>query len=214
MRPTCVFTVTILLPGGCAHPSGPGTISSLRSTRALTPWAPLRAPLHLTVHQSRGCCRRHLGCLPSRQTRLCAQGAGCHGNPQFPFQCGLAAGASPFSGVSQSRSHQATHCSPEDLPRASYRGLGSPFRSQCPQQEAWGRSDLPSPREPRWASQQLEQGLNTCPSQPHCPSHSPPVRPLPIRQSVLHDPPVWSATPILSPSPGSGRCPFPSVWSP
>lgn len=109
--PTCCFPVTALLPGVCTHLSGPVTVSSLRSTRGSYPlWMPRIPPSISPFTRAKAAAGRHLSCLPSRHMSLCAQGTGCHGNPQFPFQWGLAAGASPFSGVSQSRSHQATHC--------------------------------------------------------------------------------------------------------
>lgn len=157
----------------------------------------LHPSLHFPVHQSKGCCRRHLSCLPSRQTSLCAQGAGCHGNSQFPFQWGLAAGASPFSGVSQSRSHQATHCFLRTCLEPLIMG-SDPLSGAVPQQEAWGRSDLRPPQaELCWASQ-LEQGPGTCPPQS-------PLVPTPWPTSLV------CHTHTLS-FPASGRCPFHSVW--
>lgn len=137
----------------------------------------LHPSLHLPFTRAKTAAGRHLSCLPSTQTRLCAQGDGCYGNSQFPPQWGLAAGASPFSGVSQSRSHQATHC----FLRTCLEPLimsSDPLSGAVPQQEAWGRSDLPPSPEYCPASQQLEQGPSTCPAQAPGPSL---LRPLPTR---------------------------------
>lgn len=112
------------------------------------PLPPVGTPhpsLHLSFTRAKAAAGRHLSCLPSRQTSLCAQGAGCHGNSQFPFQWGLAAGASPFSGVSQSRSHQATHCFLRTCLEPLIMG-SDPLSGAVPQQEAWGQQrSLPSP---------------------------------------------------------------------
>lgn len=143
--PTCCFPVTALLPGVCTHLSGPVTVSCLRSTRGSYPlWMPRIPPSISPFTRAKAAAGRHLSCLPSRHMSLCAQGTGCHGNPQFPFQWGLAAGASPFSGVSQSRSHQATHCFLGTCLEPLIVG-SDPLSRAVPQQEAWGCSDLPSP---------------------------------------------------------------------
>lgn len=108
--PIWSFPVTAPLPGGDTHSCGPLTVCTEEHQGPYSSWIPRVPPSISLFPSAKAAAGRHLSCLPSRQTSLCAQGAGCHGNPQFPFQWGLAAGASPFSGVSQSRSHQATHC--------------------------------------------------------------------------------------------------------
>lgn len=161
--------------------------------------------LRLPFTRAKAAAGRHLSCLPSRQTSLCAQGAGCHGNSQFPFQWGLAAGASPFSGVSQSRSHQTTHCFLRTCLEPLIMG-SDPLSGAVAQQEAWGLGDLRPPQaEPCWASQ-LEQGP--------APAHLPPLFPLP---RPLPTPcPLWPASPVRhTPTlsfPAAGRCPSCSVW--
>lgn len=151
--------------------------------------------LHLPFTRAKAAAGRHLSCLPSRQTSLCAQGAGCHGNPQFPFQWGLTAGASPFSGVSQSRSHQATHCFLRTCLEPLIMG-SDPLSGAVPQQEAWGHGMISRPPQAAycWASQQLEQGPSTCPPPP---PRSPFLRPLATH--CPRGPPLWSAPPVPSP---------------
>lgn len=127
--------------------------------------------LHLPVHQSKGCCRETPQ-LPSQQTDepLCP-GSWLPRKPPISFPVGLAAGASPFSGVSQSRSHQATHC----FLRTCLEPLimvSDPLSEAVPQQEAWGLGDLqPSPsRGLPDKSAAVEQGLSTCPPRPAVPT--------------------------------------------
>ena len=90
---------------------------------------------------------------------------------------------------------------PKDLPRASYRGLGSPFRSQCPSRKL-GDAVISCPPRESPAGQVSSWTKGRAPAHPclpyppapnpHSSGHSP--------HTVLHDPPLWSATPIPSPS--------------
>lgn len=166
------------------------TVSSVKAPGALYPAGPPHPSLIFPLTRAEAAAGRHLSCLPSRQTCLCAQGARCHGNPQFPFQWGLAAGASPFSGVSQSRSHQATHCFLRTCLKPLIVG-SDPLSGARPQQEAWGCGDPPpSPGRALLSSPQLEQGQHTCPPLP--PPYPLPPRatsglpsPCPLSQSLL-----------------------------
>lgn len=107
--------------------------------------------LHLPVHQSKGCCGETPQ-LPSQQTDqpLCP-GSWFPWKPPISFPVG--AGCRGFS-LLRSITEQVSSSHPlfpEDLPRAPYRGLGSPFRGSGPA-GSWGLADPHPPRaEPRWA---------------------------------------------------------------
>lgn len=165
-----------------------------------------RPSLHLPVYQSKGCCRETPQ-LPSQQTDepLCP-GSWLPRKPPISFPVGLAAGASPFSGVSQSRSHQATHC----FLRTCLEPLimvSDPLSGAVPQQEAWGLGDLPpSPR--RGLPDKSAAGARTehLPTLPCCPDSSGQCLHTALRSTSL-----VCHTHTLS-FLASGRCPFPSGW--